>query len=168
MANRTHLYLTENVSLIFIHFMLVFHVSAPSLLSTSRRFMVSPLCLLLIRTRTRHRNVLTFTQCHTNDIFNINLTLCFGWTVLWSVCPISLLLKWSTKRGSEAIIQNARTNLFYLGSPIPFCWCMMSLPNGTSLLPLNHPPHITTLWRPNQKSFALSPSSNFKEDILIF
>ena len=79
MANRTHLYLTENVSLIFIHFMLVFHVSAPSLLSTSRRFMVSPLCLLLIRTR--HRNVLTFTQCHTNDIFNINLTLCFGWMV---------------------------------------------------------------------------------------
>ena len=43
--------------------MLVFHVSAPSLLSTSRRFMVSPLCLLLIRTR--HKNVPTFTQCRT-------------------------------------------------------------------------------------------------------
>ena len=167
MANQTHLYLTKNVSLIFIHFMLVFHVSAPSLLSTSRRFMVSPLCLLLIRTR--HINVPTFTQCRTKWYIQYQFDFVFwldGALKCLSHFPITKVVH--TKRGSEAIIQNARTNLFYLGSPIPFCWCMMSLPNGTSLLPLNHPPHITTLWRQNQKLFSLPPSSNLKENILIF
>ena len=49
-TESNNIYLTMNFSLIFIHFMLVFHVSDPSLLSTFTRFMESPLCLLLIRT----------------------------------------------------------------------------------------------------------------------